>query len=157
MLNFMISNLQPRATGKHPWLGRMAICKVDILPRFLYLYQTLPIDLPQAFFWSLGSSLLGNLWPNSPARLCYDILVKWTTKGGSRFTAYGTLLCSSSIDQNIGLVSLWANTTMGSHCTANNSYSFDLSLPWIVPKSRPSRHTLSPLTQYLLRVWDWTI
>lgn len=79
-LNSTISRLQFRAKGKHSWLGRMAIYMMDILPCFLYLYQTLPIALPLAFFQSLRFSLLRYLWLNSSSRLRYYILVKRKTE-----------------------------------------------------------------------------
>ena len=50
LLNSTINRLQLLAKRKHSWLGRMAIYKMDILPHFLYLYQTLPIALPRPFF-----------------------------------------------------------------------------------------------------------
>lgn len=68
---------------RHSWLGWMSIFMMNILPRFLYNFQTIQIRVPHSFFCSSRSILLKYILPRSIARLKYDILVKRRDIGGA--------------------------------------------------------------------------
>lgn len=64
------------------WFGRVAIVKMNILPRILYLLQTIPIKLPPIFFFTYKRLCLNFLWAAKQARIRWG---KWVTpkwKGG---------------------------------------------------------------------------
>ncbi|KAM9311530.1 E3 ubiquitin-protein ligase RNF213 [Gastrophryne carolinensis] len=50
------SDLDKYTTKPFSWFGRINILKMDILPKFLYLFQTAPIKLPSGFFRKLQAA-----------------------------------------------------------------------------------------------------
>lgn len=61
-------------SGGRSWLGWVALVKMDMLPKWLYIYRALPIAVPIAFFVSLWTALLRYVSADSPPRICYDFL-----------------------------------------------------------------------------------
>lgn len=53
--------------GLHLWFGRCNIIKMSILPKFLYLFQALPIAIPAVFFRQISTLftkfISANKWP----------------------------------------------------------------------------------------------
>lgn len=70
VFNSIVHRLQAWSTRKYSC--RMVISKMGILPRSLYVYQTLPIFLPRLFYWSLHTAIR------------YEILVKCKMDGDAR-------------------------------------------------------------------------
>lgn len=50
LIHNIVNDLKKWSTGLFTWFGRAAVVKMNILPRLLYLLQTVPIRLPPAFF-----------------------------------------------------------------------------------------------------------
>lgn len=63
------------------WFGRCALLKMIILPRFLYLMQTIPIHLPASFFATYKQVCLIFIWIKSPPHIKYAWLTWTKTKG----------------------------------------------------------------------------
>lgn len=64
------------------WFGKMAAIKMDILPRVLYYFQTLPIPLPRWFFRRITSAMLKFIWNQNRPRLKLSILQRRKEDGG---------------------------------------------------------------------------
>uniref|UniRef100_A0A8C5LQL6 Reverse transcriptase domain-containing protein n=1 Tax=Leptobrachium leishanense TaxID=445787 RepID=A0A8C5LQL6_9ANUR len=64
------------------WIGRINVIKMNVLPRILYLFQALPILIPEAFFRSIRSTLTRFIWPTKGARLQYRTLNLPKASGG---------------------------------------------------------------------------
>uniref|UniRef100_A0A8C5M8J3 Reverse transcriptase domain-containing protein n=1 Tax=Leptobrachium leishanense TaxID=445787 RepID=A0A8C5M8J3_9ANUR len=47
------------------WLGHVQAIKMNVLPRILYLFQTIPIDLLQTFFRDLQTQISNYVWRGS--------------------------------------------------------------------------------------------
>lgn len=60
----------------------LAIIKMTILPRLLYLMRTTPIKLPQNLFKSLHSILLKCLWKHKRPRIKFAFLPRSKEHGG---------------------------------------------------------------------------
>ena len=50
--------------------GRVQIVKMNVLPRYLYLFQCLPIFLPRLFFKSIDSVVSQFIWAGKNPRIC---------------------------------------------------------------------------------------
>uniref|UniRef100_A0A8C5PG93 Reverse transcriptase domain-containing protein n=1 Tax=Leptobrachium leishanense TaxID=445787 RepID=A0A8C5PG93_9ANUR len=64
------------------WLGRVHAIKMNVLPRILYLFQTIPIDLPRTFFRDLQMQIWNCVWRGSRPRLKFSILTLPNARGG---------------------------------------------------------------------------
>lgn len=65
------------------WFGRINILKLDIIPCFLYLFQTIPVFVPRSFFIILQSAFTKFIWGHKRSRLHRKMLSLPKTKGGA--------------------------------------------------------------------------
>ncbi len=63
--------------------GRISLIKMTVLPKFLYLFQHIPIYLKKKFFMDLDKRITSFLWGNRPARIKKTILQLPKNKGVS--------------------------------------------------------------------------
>lgn len=63
-------------------VGRIETVRMNILPRLLFLFQSLPIVVPGTTFKMINKIILKFLWQNKKARIRYDILLCPKEKGG---------------------------------------------------------------------------
>lgn len=50
--------------GLHSWFGRCNFIKMCILPKFLYLFQALPVHIPHSFFKQVHALFTQFIWAN---------------------------------------------------------------------------------------------
>lgn len=60
--------------GFHSWFGRCNIIKMNVLPKFLYLFQALPIAVPKYYFKQIHSLLTGFIWTHKHPRIRRSLL-----------------------------------------------------------------------------------
>lgn len=75
-------DLKTWSSGLFSWFGRAAIIKINILPRVLYLLQTIPIKLPPIFFSAYQKACTDFIWGTKCPRLSYARLTIPKLKGG---------------------------------------------------------------------------
>ncbi len=63
-------------------IGRINIIKMTILPKFLYLFQSLPMPLPKSFFKEINSAFCRFIWNNRKPRLRLRLLYLPYDRGG---------------------------------------------------------------------------
>ena len=56
--------------------GRVNSVKMNVLPKFLYLFQTIPIFIPKSFFKTLDQIISSFIWNKGPARIRKSLLQK---------------------------------------------------------------------------------
>lgn len=62
--------------------GRINTIKMNVLPKFLYLFQCLPIFLTKSFFSNLNSQISSFIWHKKQPRINKNILQRPRTMGG---------------------------------------------------------------------------
>lgn len=62
--------------------GHIALIKMKVLPRFLYLFRTIPIPFTNAFFAQLRGLLIQLIWAGRQARVAWDTLTLPCARGG---------------------------------------------------------------------------
>lgn len=62
--------------------GRISCIKMNVLPKFLYLFQCIPVFIPKKFFQSLDASISQFLWNKKPPRIRKTVLQKIKESGG---------------------------------------------------------------------------
>lgn len=97
----LFSGTSPPYSSKHKWtcphaqrlswLGRVNVLKMDVLPRFLYLLQTIPIYIPTSYFRKLRQMFSSFIWKAAQPRIKYDTLALPKAEGGAQM-----LLCTTS-------------------------------------------------------------
>ena len=63
-------------------IGRINIIKMTILPKFLYLFQSLPMPLPKSFFKEINRAFCRFIWNNRKPRLRLRLLYLPYDRGG---------------------------------------------------------------------------
>ncbi|CAH2302476.1 Hypothetical predicted protein [Pelobates cultripes] len=67
------------------WIGRINIIKINIPPtppRLLYLFQTVPVRVPQSYFKTLQKTLMNIVWSGNRSRIAFTTLTRPKTNGG---------------------------------------------------------------------------
>uniref|UniRef100_A0A8C5MI47 Reverse transcriptase domain-containing protein n=1 Tax=Leptobrachium leishanense TaxID=445787 RepID=A0A8C5MI47_9ANUR len=82
MLRTFHSDLSEWTSKYVSWLGRVAVLKMNLLPRLLYLFHTLPIAIPSSFFLMLRKEFLSFVWPKGRPRVGMAVLCRPKTRGG---------------------------------------------------------------------------
>uniref|UniRef100_A0A3B3CPH8 Reverse transcriptase domain-containing protein n=1 Tax=Oryzias melastigma TaxID=30732 RepID=A0A3B3CPH8_ORYME len=121
-------------------VGRVNVIKMSILPKCLYLFQSLPVYIPNNFFKELDSIILSFIWKGKKPRLRKEHLQKAKREGGLSLPNFRYYHWAA----NLCCVSFWAyySTKVGPPWVEMEKLSFgSLSLPSLIgaqlPLSKP--------------------
>lgn len=62
--------------------GRIAILKMIVLPKFLYLFSNIPVPLTKAFFCTIKSHMTTLIWAGRQPRLNWELPTRPLIQGG---------------------------------------------------------------------------
>ena len=63
-------------------MGRIETTRMNILPRLLFLFQSLPLTIPKSIFKTLDKMISNFVWQNKKARISYKKLQSAKRDGG---------------------------------------------------------------------------
>lgn len=137
------------------WLGRINVIKMDVVPKILYLFQTLPVLIPTVFKHRLSGAIRSFLWNKKKVCIGRDTLDRSKNLG----------LALPDLDKYY-TVSALARMVYWFHHQGDKLWveldeslpALQLqSLPWVSPDIRLSPHD-SPLSVMSMpTVWDTMI
>ena len=136
-------------------VGRIQSIKMNVLPRYLYLFQCLPIFLSKLFFRQLDSMILNFIWGGKIPRVRKSLLQRERSQGGLGLPNFQLYYWAA----NIHKIALWASDTdMDSGWIQLESSScHSSSLKALVCSSfplKPKDHSFNPIVTTTLRIWQ---
>ncbi len=108
-------------------LGRINLVKMVILPKFLYLFQHIPICIKKSFFTNLDGILRSFIWANKPARLKKSVLQLPKSKGGLALPNFQQYYWAC----NINKILYWNSSAQADDCP-----------PWVHSEIASTKGTL---------------
>ena len=143
-------------------VSRVQSIKMNILPRYSYLFQCLPIFLPKQFFRQLDSIILNFIWNGKTPRACKPLLQRERSKGVLGLLNFQFYYWAA----NMYKVALWLSDTEDSWLQLESNSCHSSSLKAIVCSSlpiKPRQYSSNPLVISTLKIWqqirhhfDWT-
>lgn len=133
-------------------VGRVETIKMNVLPRLLFLFQSLPLFLPKSFFKCLDKILSSFIWAGKIPKVNRSILQRNKCDGGLALPNFIFYYWSA----NISKIFLWCNAPEVNWCTLEATSCLSSSLPALVfaPLSlRPSSYTKNPIVLSTLKIW----
>ena len=140
-------------------IGRINAIKMILLPKFLYLFQALPVFIPKSFFDTVDSKISSYVWQNKNPRLSRKFLQKSKKEGGLALPNLRFYYWATNIrnlihwKQELDMPSCpqWVDM----ECKAVRGYSLysilGSSLPFDLAKL--NKQIYNPIVKYTLRIW----
>uniref|UniRef100_A0A8C5MWK9 Reverse transcriptase domain-containing protein n=1 Tax=Leptobrachium leishanense TaxID=445787 RepID=A0A8C5MWK9_9ANUR len=145
-------NLSEWNTLRVSWMGKISILKMNVLPRLLYLFQTLLIRVPLSFLWEAQSDCSRFIWNTSRARISSSTLFRPKTTGGLAVPDLRQYYQSTHLLRVVewttgGRHALWQDLEMEAtpHPTG--------VIAWMAPDSRSPMARRHPFVGATLQVW----
>uniref|UniRef100_A0A8C5PGP4 Reverse transcriptase domain-containing protein n=1 Tax=Leptobrachium leishanense TaxID=445787 RepID=A0A8C5PGP4_9ANUR len=135
------------------WMGRVAVFKMNILPRLLYLFQTVPVAIPGIFFKSVRSDMIRFVWAGRRPRLSVSVMYRPKEAGG---LALPDLVAYHRAAQLTRLVD-WTATNGVKRWLDLEGEGVGVplwSLPWLPHRAVPKEARCHPLVGATMRLWD---
>ena len=133
-------------------IGRINAVKMNVLPRFLFLFQCIPLFLPKHFFKSVDQIVSTFLWRGKAPRVRKSLLHKFKFNGGLALPNFLLYYWSAHIQKltywlhSPGL--LWCRLEARSCSSSSPLALLTTSLP-----TNPSRFTNSPVVLSTIKIW----
>uniref|UniRef100_A0A8C5MEQ8 Reverse transcriptase domain-containing protein n=1 Tax=Leptobrachium leishanense TaxID=445787 RepID=A0A8C5MEQ8_9ANUR len=136
------------------WIGRIHSVKMNILPRILFLFQTLPLLLTRRDLAGLQQAIDSFIWQNKRHRVARRILYRPKTRGGLGLPNLYLYYCAAQLTQVVA----WHSSASTRRWVAlENAFMFpdrpDLYI-WLPRASRPILRTTCPSILTSLRLFD---
>lgn len=134
------------------WLGRVHSTKMTLLPRLLYLFRSLPIEIRKYHLKAFQGKIIKFIWGKKGYRLARNILYSPKTRGGLDMSDLYSYYQAARLAQ-LSMVYFrvekpdWINIER----QAVQTHTIDYLL-WCSMKSRPS--ILSPALSHSFKLWD---
>ena len=154
LLNKIKGDLRRYRTDTISWFGRINVIKMMILPKVLYLFQVLPIKIPEAYFKILGKIMRGFIWNNKKARISMEILSRSRSEGGIQLPDFKKYYEASVLKRLIDWLQEESQRKKWVGIEENQSGK-DLGLSVWIPRQYRGLSRDSPkITKETFRIWD---
>lgn len=131
--------------------GRIQIMKMNVLPRYLYVFQCLSFFLPKSFFTTINNIISSFIWAGKRPRANRSLLCKDRSAGGLGLPN----LVGYYWAANMYKIILWCTSPKTSWCQSESSScsSSLLALTCSTLHLSPSSFTSNPVVNGTLKIW----
>lgn len=152
LLGKLKSDLQRWSTIYLSLAGKINCIKMNVLPRFLYLFQSIPIFLPKSFFRSLDGLILSFVWGGKISRIRKIFLERPKQDGGLALPNFMFYYWAANLQK----ILYWFQSPNIDWCRAEAQFCKKSSLSALLTSRlpfSPSRFCSSPVVTSTLRIW----
>ena len=132
--------------------GRLQCVKMNILPKFLYFFQCLPVFLPKSFFCTVDQAISAFLWGGKTPRISRNILQRSRQASGLALPSLMQYYWSVNVQKLI----FWLKPPASDWCSLEAQSCRSSSLAALIYSSlpySPSRYTSNPIVLSTLKIW----
>ena len=131
--------------------GRVQTVKMNILPRYLYLFQCLPIFLPRSYFNLINSIISTFIWAGKRARANKSLLQRGRSLGGLGLPDFLGYYWAANAQKML----LWFTAPQYSWCQleANSCFTSLQALACSSLPISPANFTSNPIVIHILTIW----
>jgi hypothetical protein len=127
-------------------------CVKKVLPRFLYLFQSITVFLPKSFFRSLDALLSSFIWGGKSSRLRKTLLERPRKGGGLALPNFRVYYWAANLQK----IMYWFQAPDTGWCSEEAKLCNLSSLPALLTTKlplSPSQFSSSPVVRSSLRIW----
>uniref|UniRef100_A0A8C5MSB1 Reverse transcriptase domain-containing protein n=1 Tax=Leptobrachium leishanense TaxID=445787 RepID=A0A8C5MSB1_9ANUR len=140
-------------SNKHiSWLGRIGVLKMNILPRILYLMQTIPLPISNEIFQALRLCFLSFVWVGARPRLKFTTLCRPTTQGGLALPDIRLYYHATHLTRILDWMVV-SPTKKWLDLEASLASSPLWVLPWLFPDHIPTTYRSIPTLICTINIW----
>ena len=133
--------------------GRVQVVKMNILPRFLFIFQALPIFIPKAFFRKVDAIISGFVWAGKVPRVGRTLLQRQRQQGGLALPNLLHYYWAANVDkvrrwwegEGVEWVRMEEESCKGSSLKAMVTSALPMA---------PSKYSGSPVVQSTVKIWN---
>uniref|UniRef100_A0AAR2KCA8 Reverse transcriptase domain-containing protein n=1 Tax=Pygocentrus nattereri TaxID=42514 RepID=A0AAR2KCA8_PYGNA len=152
LLTKMCSDLQRWSNLPLSLVGRVQCIKMNVLPKFSFLFQCLPIFLPKSFFVSIDKTVTGFIWGGRVPRIRKGILQCPRSSGGLALPNFMYYYFAANIQK----MAFWFKNPEAAWCIMESLSCHSSSIRALVYSSLPilsSHFSSNPLVVSTLKIW----
>ena len=132
--------------------GRINCIKMNVLPKYLYLFQSLPVFLPKSFFTSLNRQISHFIWGGKTPRVRRSLLERPRKNGGLALPNYTNYYWAANLQK----VAHWFQSPEAEWCRLEAGSCRQSSLAALITSKlplSPAQFSSSPVVRATLRIW----
>lgn len=133
--------------------GRINTVKMTVLPKFLHVFQCLPLFLTKSFFRQLGQALSSFIWGNKVPRVKMNLLQRPQSVGGLALPSFIHYYWAANVQK----ILYWLHSPNTDWCLLEEQSCQLSSLRALIYSSlplKPSRFSSNPIVLSTLKIWN---
>ena len=132
--------------------GKVNCIKMSVLPKFLYLFQCIPLYLTRSFFKGIDSTFISFIWNGKNPRVRLELLQRPKLQGGLALPNLFYYYWAANVQK----IMFWLHTPDTDWCHYEATSCISTSLTALVTSSLPvsmSQFTNNPIVINTLKIW----
>lgn len=133
--------------------GRVESVRMNVLPRFLFLFQSLPIIVPQSTFRMLEKRISKFIWQNKRPRVRLKVLMSSKQKGGLGLPNLKLYYWAAQLRAMVAWIARGEMGWVSIEQSSLPGIALD-TLPFLSQQSQKKIKVKNMYTKYTLKVWN---